>query len=140
MCALAERISKAEHFFQRLYESPPPAAPLSPEDNKRVSEVLRKLCAPNKTTTFKKEEDAKSKPCVPLRLSSVVSSLGYSPVDRGTLLRIAARLEKIFKRVRGRNYRKPCKSLCFCLGLGEERTYSEKDRAFIRMAILDVLG
>lgn len=135
-----ERAAKAEQFFAKLYESPPPPVPVSAEDNERISHVLRRLITPDKPAAWHHSSKSKPPSKAPLRLSTVVKSLGYPPVDRGTLVCIAGRLELYMKRVRGRKYTKPPKGKCFCLGLGEERIYSEADLPLMRMAVVHVLG
>lgn len=140
MSAQSDRVSKAERFLEKLYENTPPPTTISREDNERISCVLRELCTPSKPATCKPRDKSKVSEKSPLRLSSVVASLGYPPMDRGTLVLIAGRLEQIFKRVRGKHYVKPVKSKCFCLGLGAERVYTEADRLLMCSAVVDVLG
>jgi hypothetical protein len=135
-----ERAAKAEQFFAKLYESAAPPVPVSAEENERICHVLRGLCTPVKATAYDYPRKSKPPRKAPLRLSTVVKSLGYPPMDRGTLVCIADRLELYFKRMRGKKYTKPPKGKCFCLGLGEERIYSEEDRPLMRMAVVHVLG
>lgn len=135
-----ERATKAERFFAKLYESSPLPEPVSAEDNERVSHVLRELCTPVKPSAWNSERKSRPPSKAPLRLSTVVKSLGYPPMDRGTLVCIADRLELYLKRMRGKKYTKPPKGKCFCLGLGEERIYTEADRPLMRMAVVHVLG
>lgn len=137
------RRCKAERFFAQLYQDPPQPLPLSAEDHQRICEVLLALSAPLKPpqdsprVATSKSNTNKTKA---LRISAVVRSMGYPPADNATLVLIAARLERILKRVRGERGARPAKSKCFCLGLGKERVYTEEDRPLIREAVLGVLG
>jgi hypothetical protein len=137
-----ERKRRAELFLQALERSEPPFKqdPAADELIRRFERDVFLPSAKKKRPPPMPQRAAVQEVQAPLKLCSVVRSMGYTGVDSGRMLEVAARLREIYVRVRGKQPRKDTKSVRFWLGLGAECVYAEEDRPLAEAAAREILG